>query len=54
MPGDKSVNVVNLTVDTVKDALHSGDNKSASLEGSLKTKTTQIVKEDQTSNLPQK
>ncbi len=46
MPGDKSVNVVNLTVDTVKDALHSGDNKSASLEGSLKTKTTQIVKED--------
>ncbi|XP_073679203.1 msx2-interacting protein [Garra rufa] len=43
---DKSINVV----DTVKDALHSGDNKAASLEGSLKTKTTQLVKED--SNLP--
>lgn len=50
MPDDKSVNVVNLTVDTVKDALHSGDNKAVSLEGSLKTKTTQIVKED--SNIP--
>uniref|UniRef100_A0A672LGS3 Msx2-interacting protein n=1 Tax=Sinocyclocheilus grahami TaxID=75366 RepID=A0A672LGS3_SINGR len=46
MPDDNSVNVVNLTVDTVKDALHSGDNKAVSLEGSLKTKTTQLVKED--------
>ncbi|KAK2885593.1 hypothetical protein Q8A67_016430 [Cirrhinus molitorella] len=43
---DKSISVV----DTVKDALHSGDNKAVSLEGSLKTKTTQLVKED--SNLP--
>ncbi|XP_016340263.1 msx2-interacting protein [Sinocyclocheilus anshuiensis] len=50
MPDDNSVNVVNLTVDTVKDALHSGDNKAVSLEGSLKTKTTQLVKED--SNVP--
>ncbi|XP_016322007.1 LOW QUALITY PROTEIN: msx2-interacting protein-like [Sinocyclocheilus anshuiensis] len=48
IPDDKSVNVGNLTVDTVKDALHSGDNKVVSLEGSLKTKTTQIVNEDST------
>ncbi|XP_050953279.1 msx2-interacting protein isoform X2 [Labeo rohita] len=43
---DKSIN----EVDTVKDALHSGDNKAVSLESSLKTKTTQLVKED--SNIP--
>uniref|UniRef100_A0A9J8C4N3 Msx2-interacting protein n=1 Tax=Cyprinus carpio carpio TaxID=630221 RepID=A0A9J8C4N3_CYPCA len=50
MPDDNSVNVVNLTMDAVKDAFHSGDDKAVSLEGSLKTKTTQIVKED--SNIP--
>ncbi|XP_043079910.1 msx2-interacting protein [Puntigrus tetrazona] len=50
MPDDKSVSVVNLTVDAVKDAPHSSDNKALSLEGSLKTKTTQTVKED--SNIP--
>ncbi|XP_052397448.1 msx2-interacting protein isoform X1 [Carassius gibelio] len=46
IPDDNSVNVVNLTLDTVKDALHSGDNKAVSSEGSLKTKTAVLVKED--------
>uniref|UniRef100_A0A672JWH2 Msx2-interacting protein n=1 Tax=Sinocyclocheilus grahami TaxID=75366 RepID=A0A672JWH2_SINGR len=50
IPDDKSVNVGNLTVDTVEDALHSGDNKVVSLEGPLKTKTTPIVNKD--SNIP--
>ncbi|XP_059383830.1 msx2-interacting protein-like [Carassius carassius] len=46
MSDDNSVNVVNIIVDTFKDALHSDDEKAVRLEESLKTKTTQIVKEE--------
>ncbi|XP_067302308.1 msx2-interacting protein isoform X2 [Pseudorasbora parva] len=50
IPDNKSVNVVNLTVDAVKNSFYSGDDKAASFEGSLKTKAPQLVKEE--SNIP--
>lgn len=50
MPDDKPVNIVNLTVDAVKNALHSDDDKAVSFDGSFKTKAPQLVKEE--SNIP--